>query len=151
MYSLRQIKAADSFTAGYNCSQSVAIAFAKDINMSEEDVLKATSAFGGGFARSRGLCGAVASMGFVAGFLTYNLNNAKAKEDIYTLVSSMMNEFKEEYGTTQCGELLKNVKILNSGTVPDERNDAYYKARPCLRFVLKAVEIIEKNLFKDEK
>lgn len=150
MFSSRQVKAMDSFLNGYNCAQAVAVAFAKDIGMSEEEVLKAVSAFGGGFARSRGLCGAVASMGFVAGVLTYDVNNNKAKQDIYTLVSGYMKEFAEEFKTTNCGELLANVKIQNQGTTPDERNSSYYKERPCLRFVAKAVEILEKDLFKEK-
>lgn len=151
MFSSRQVKAMDSFLNGYNCAQAVALAFAKDMRMSEEDVIKTTSAFGGGFARSRGLCGAVASMGFVAGGLTYNLDNEKAKQDIYTLVAKYLKEFTDEFGTANCAELLANTKIQNEGTVPDERNSSYYKERPCLRFVAKAVEVLENDLFKDEK
>lgn len=150
MFSARQVKAMDSFLNGYNCAQAVAVAFADDIGMSEEEVLKATSAFGGGFARTRGLCGAVASMGFVAGSLTYDLKNEKAKQDIYTLVSGYLKKFTDEFKTTNCGELLAGIKIQNQGTVPDERNSNYYKERPCLRFVAKAVEILEEDLFKKE-
>ena len=53
------------FRSGLNCSQSVATAFAKEMNLSEETVKRLTLGFGGGMGRMREVCGGVSGMTFV--------------------------------------------------------------------------------------
>lgn len=146
MYSKRQEKAMLIFKEGYNCAQSVLCAFTDDVDLTEEQLSRVSSAFGGGFARSRGMCGAVSAMGMVIGLIAYNDSDNDSKKNIYELTSKLTNKFIDSFSTTNCGELLKNIPIYNEGTTPDERTAEYYKVRPCSMFVLKAVEILEKGL-----
>ena len=103
--------------------------------------------FGGGMGGQREQCGAVSAMVFLAG-LAYGeydpKDNAKKKE-LYDLVKKMTAEFKEKYGTTNCRELLTKASVLPKPD-PSERTAEYYKARPCIRFVIEAAEIINRNL-----
>ena len=62
-------KACNNFKIGYNCAQSVLLAFADKVNLSEDTALKLASSFGGGMGRLREVCGAVSSMFMIAGLL----------------------------------------------------------------------------------
>ena len=54
-------KATEYFKQGYNCAQSVLLAFAPDLNMDNDTALKLASSFGGGMGRLREVCGAVSA------------------------------------------------------------------------------------------
>ena len=62
-------KACEYFKDGYNCAQSVLLAFSDIIGFDKETSLKLSSSFGGGMGRLREVCGAVSSMFMVAGLL----------------------------------------------------------------------------------
>ena len=42
-------------------------------------------------------------------------------------------------------ELLKNLKV-NTNPVPEKRTEEYYKARPCIRFVEAAAELLDEYI-----
>ena len=50
--------ARNNFLKGYNCAQSVAIAFSEEMGMDETELAKLASSFGGGFGKMREICGA---------------------------------------------------------------------------------------------
>jgi len=109
----RQQKAYECFKEGYNCAQAVIMAFSDVLPIDEQLLLKISSAFGGGFARTRNLCGAVAGIGMVLGVLKDSLGNvAEDKKDIYEKVRSLTDKFEEMNSSLLCGELLKNKKTL---------------------------------------
>ena len=107
----RQMRAYECFKEGYNCAQAVIMAFADDLPIDKELLLKISSAFGGGFAKTRNLCGAVSGIGMVLGVLKDSLGNvADDKKDVYEKVRSLTDQFEEMNGSLLCGELLKNMK-----------------------------------------
>lgn len=140
-------KAIKYFKAGYNCAQSVFLAFAPDLGFNDETALKLASSFGGGMGRLREVCGAVSSMFAVAGlkkgYTSPDNDDAKAKH--YQLIQSLANEFKDEFGSIICRELLE----LPEGTdtpIPSKRTEEYYQVRPCEEFIRFSAEIIEQQL-----
>lgn len=144
----RQMKAYNAFKSGYGCGPAVAMAFSDVIGLSEGQIAKLTIAFGGGFARTRSLCGSVAAMGLV-----YGAACGKDSGDImgdktqaYKDVQVMVEDFKARNGSIECMQLLKDVKNLTVGYRPDVRDENYYKVRPCIKFVLDCVEILENRL-----
>lgn len=62
-------RAEELFRKGYNCSQSVFVAFAEELGMSEEEAARMASPFGAGFGKLREVCGAVSGMTMAAGVL----------------------------------------------------------------------------------
>ena len=52
---------------GCNYAQAVAWVFADKLGSSENEIFRFTEAFGGGMGGTRGVCGAVSAMVFVAG------------------------------------------------------------------------------------
>ena len=142
-------KAVNNFKSGYNCAQSVFLAFAEDFGFDKETALKLSSSFGGGMGRLREVCGAVSSMFAIAG-LKYGYtspNDDKAKAKHYELIQALAEKFKSKYGTIICRELLELPEGADS-PIPSKRTEEYYQTRPCEAFVRYASEIIEKELLK---
>ncbi|MEG1158618.1 MAG: C-GCAxxG-C-C family protein, partial [Christensenellaceae bacterium] len=65
----RPQNAKENFEKGYNCTQAVVLAYAKEMGLDDETVLKIASSFGGGMGKLREVCGAVSGMFMVAGML----------------------------------------------------------------------------------
>ena len=136
------------FTDGYNCAQAVFAAFHEEMGMTESQALKMSSAFGVGMGRLRQVCGAVSVMFMVLGTL-YGYDDAKddaAKKELYSRVQALAGEFKEEYKTIICRELL-GVDGAEKPE-PSPRNAEYYEKRPCLSFVRSAARILSEFLEK---
>ncbi len=143
----RQEKAYECFKEGYNCAQAIIMAFSDDLPIDKELLLKFSSAFGGGFARTRNLCGAVAGIGMVLGVLKDTLGSvAEDKKDIYEKVRNLTDQFEAMNGSLLCGELLKNIKNITKDYVPSERTAEYYAVRPCVKFILEATKLTEDYL-----
>lgn len=142
-------KAAELFVNGCNCSQAVFGAFCEDCGIDFETALKLSSSFGGGMGKLRETCGAVTGMFMVAGLLAgySDIEDKSAKDNHYKLIQELANEFKNVYGTYNCGELLGNI---GKGTyVSAPRTEEYYKTRPCASFVITAAEILDKRFFSE--
>ncbi len=129
--------AKELFKKGYNCAQSVVIAFCNETGLDLETALKISSSFGGGMGRLREVCGAVSGMFMVAGML-YGYSdplNKTAKAEHYKLIQSLATEFKNENNSIVCRELL-------GLSAEKEKNDCY-KKRPCAELVEHAAEILD--------
>ena len=111
--------------------------------LDEEILEKVTLGFGAGFGRTRNLCGAVSAFGFVCGLMhDKEATLSDDKTDVYKQITELDKKFKELNGTDNCGELLKNVKNLTQGYVPQVRDDEYYKVRPCAKFVIDSTGLL---------
>ncbi len=129
------------FKQGYNCSQSVAMAFADEIGMTFDQVRRLTCGFGGGMGRMREVCGAVSGMTFVISAV-YDEDKGK----IYQRVQALAEKFREENGSIVCRELLGlSIKGADS-PIPEKRTESYYKKRPCSELVGMAAELLENYL-----
>lgn len=65
----RAEQARANFLSGYNCAQSVVMAYADAIGLDKEFAAKIAASFGGGMGRMREVCGTVSGMAILAGFL----------------------------------------------------------------------------------
>ena len=128
--------ALDYFHKGFNCAQSVFAAFAPELGLSEEQALRLSSAFGAGLGRLRGTCGAFSGLCMVAGFCKGNLTgNPDDKEIIFSLTRQLAEEFKKEFGSLSCKDLLHLDDSLQESARPSDRTSTYYENRPCERCV----------------
>ena len=254
-------RAEELFHEGYNCSQSVVLAFADLTGVDEVLLEKISIGLGGGVGRLREVCGAVSGMAMVAGFICdrcacgdgsapggsagvaesdgsgggasvggvsgdgvsaaslrtdadggvsgggvsvgslrtgadggvsgggvtagslrtdAGARRAEQKKLAYSLVQELAGKFREENGSIVCHDLL-NLRVnaakaardgkasgdadasgTDGGTksgglagpsayspVPQERNDAYYKARPCQKLVGCSARIIAEYIAKN--
>ena len=120
-------KARALFLEGYNCAQAVVCAFDDLTGLDRETSARLASSFGGGMGRMREVCGTV---------------SPQAKIDHYHLVQEFARRFREINGTIICRELLSGVKT-KPGNEPEARTPEYYAARPCLRHVGEAAQIVD--------
>ena len=136
-------KAEELFLSGYNCAQSVFCAFCEDFGIDFEVGLKMTSSMGGGMGRLREVCGAVSSMFLLVGLKRGYIenNNDEIKANHYKLIQDLADEFKNEFGSILCRDLLGEGR---GSYIPDKRTEEYYKTRPCAEFIKYAAKLTEK-------
>lgn len=155
------------FKQGYNCSQSVAMAFADYYNVDPMLMSRLAGSFGGGIGRMRETCGAACGMFMLAGLeVTANgelYPDAELKKRNYQAVQDLAAAFRSQTGSLLCRELLNlNKQRLDSakqhvdGTVPnmqicstpEPRTEEYYRQRPCLRMVETAIRLYYQFLIR---
>ena len=141
-------QARKNFLSGYNCSQSVLCAFEKECGLDHETALKLASGFGGGMARMREVCGAVAGM-FMAADLIFGPSDPTdkaAKDAHYARLQQLAAEFRKETGSIICRVMLGLDKPGPDNPVSEARTETYYRKRPCPELCALAAGILEKYL-----
>lgn len=152
------------FKKGFNCSQSVFLAFADKYGIDDETALKMSASFGGGIGRMREVCGCFSAMAMIAGFETGSTkeNDAEGKRHNYEVVQHLADEYKKiSGGSIICRELLglgraaeskdADVKAADTSPKPAERTEEYYRKRPCIALIREACIIIENEFFGGAK
>lgn len=136
--------AEDLFRQGYNCAQSVLLAFSDITGLDDTSAAMLASSFGGGLSRMREVCGAVSGAAMVLGIVKgySDPTDHQAKKAHYHLVQEFARRFKERNGSIVCRELLAGADASVGGD-PAERTEAYYKKRPCPKLVRIAAEITD--------
>ncbi|MCK9556555.1 MAG: C-GCAxxG-C-C family protein [Candidatus Cloacimonetes bacterium] len=102
-----QQKAVQSFDTGYNCAQSVFVAFAPALGLDEKTALKIASTFGGGMHRGAtcgALTGAMMALGLAAGFSEYS---PEAKDEIGGLTRELVLRWQDQFGELDCRDILQ--------------------------------------------
>ena len=137
--------AVELFKKGYNCAQTVAVAFCDVTGLEEDFAAKMASSFGGGMGRMREVCGAVSGMLLVAGLLYgYEIpGDDVSKKAHYARVQELAGKFREQVGSLVCREILKNPP---SDPNPTPRTDDFYAKRPCARMVALAAQILDEYI-----
>ena len=107
-------RAVQNFEAGYNCAQSVFLAYSDIFELDMETAKKMSVSFGGGVGRMR---------------------DQEARTRNYAMVQKMADMFKEKNGTIICRNLLPPEDAAATTPAPAARTQEYYKKRPCGRFV----------------
>lgn len=143
----RQI-AEHNFLDGYNCTQAVVMAFADELGIDKDTLIKVSSSFGGGLGRLREVCGTVSAMGIIVGLVEgcdFSKEGIEAKAKQYATVQRLAGEFKDINGSIVCRDLL-GAKLAATNPTPDARTPEYYKKRPCAKLVGDMAEIVERYL-----
>ena len=141
--SLYASKAGNLFGKGFNCAQSVFLAFEDYYEIDHETALRLSSSFVGGMGRLREVCGAVSGMFMAAGCI-YGYSSPEdyeAKKAHYERIQILAEEFRKENGSIVCRELL-GLKKGKDDPTPSKRTEEYYKKRPCRELVEMAAAIL---------
>ncbi|MDR2090676.1 MAG: C-GCAxxG-C-C family protein [Clostridiales bacterium] len=137
-------KAVEYFNAGYNCAESLLMAFSEKAGITADEAKKIASGFGGGTGGTHeNMCGAVNAAIVVLGLTDggYAPDDAAAKKNLYGKVSGLIAEFKERNASANCRELL--------GFLANEKKEGSAPktaGRPCGRFVADAAELLAKKV-----
>ncbi len=125
-------KAKEYHQSGYNCAQSVFLAYSDVLGIDDVVASKLSLPFGGGMGGMHEICGCVSGMMMCTGFVK------DIKRNNYPYVRDVAAEYKAEVGSIICKELL--------GLVP--ANPPLVK-RPCVEYVGIAARIIGERLKHD--
>lgn len=136
-----------NFRAGYNCSQSIVLAFGDVTGLDDIMAAKLASSFGGGMGRLREVCGAVSGIFMVLGLLEgySNPQDQAAKAEHYRKIQLLAAEFTAKHNSIVCRELL-GLKVKKEVPEPEQRTEAYYKKRPCEEIIGDAARILDEYL-----
>lgn len=139
--------AEQNFRSGYNCAQSVLLAFYDVTGLDDRTAAMLASSFGGGIGRLREVCGAVSGAAMVLGLVKGHSDpdDREAKKAHYARVQEFAEKFKERNGSIICRELLSGVET-SDGKEPEQRTEAYYQKRPCALLCREAAEILQMML-----
>jgi len=146
--SARGKQARDNFNSGYNCSQSVLLAYEdylKEKGLDHKTVLRMASPLGGGISRLREVCGAVSALCLLIGLTDgYDTPDDEKKKALYSKVQKLVMDFQERRGSIICRELL-GLEQKHDQPTPSKRTKEYYAERPCADLCATAATIFEKN------
>ena len=117
------------FCQGYNCAQAAFGAFAEEAGLNLETALRLASSFGGGLGRLREVCGALSGVEMALGCL-------------YGYDTPETGQIKKEH-YARVREILKGA---DASPNPTPRTEDFYASRPCLRCVVRAVELLEEYM-----
>lgn len=142
-------RAAAYFLDGYNCPQSVVLAFSDLLGMDETLLTKMVSPFGGGICRIREVCGAVSGMMFVLGSLEgyTSPEDNEGKAALYYTGQTLVKKFTERNGKGSfiCADILDKPRGADIPQ-PELRTENYYHHRPCAEIVRAAAEVLSEYL-----
>ena len=147
----RAEQAVTYFKSGYNCAQSVYMAYADLFDMEPKTAAIIAAPLGAGIGRMREVCGTVTGAALVAGLAIPcdDPHDLASKTRCYALVQQVADRFRQENGSIICRELLGIAPIKESESpVPSPRTDAYYKKRPCVELVRMSATFIGEELKK---
>lgn len=145
----RAEQAVTYFKSGYNCAQSVYMAYADLFDMEPKTAAIIAAPLGAGIGRMREVCGTVTGAALVAGLAIPcdDPHDLTSKTRCYALVQQVADRFRQENGSIICRELL-GVAPVKESPVPSPRTDAYYKKRPCVELVRMSATFIGEELKK---
>ena len=127
-------QAVHNFESGYNCAQSVFLAYSDVFELDLELAKKMSVSFGGGVGRMREVCGTVNAMAMLAGFKypVFDPLDQEARARNYGMV--------QKHGTIICRSLLPPEET-STNPAPSARTQQYYAKRPCGKYVKEAARI----------
>ncbi len=144
---------------GYNCCQSVVLAYNDILGVDDHVAAVISSGFGGGMGRMREVCGTVSGMTMLAGMMSpADAPSIKAARTAnYALVQEMAGKFREMNGSIVCRELLglvpmgSGAQACKESPAPSDRTAEYYKKRPCEELVGISARIVGEKLAEMKK
>ena len=152
--SIRAQQAKDNFNSGYNCSQSVLLAYEdylREKGLNPKTVLRMASPMGGGISRLREVCGAVSALCLLIGLTDgYDMPDDEKKKALYSKVQELVLQFQESKGSIICRELL-GLEQKHDQPIPSKRTKEYYAERPCADFCATAAALFEKNYLQSKQ
>lgn len=142
-------KAEVLFREGYNCAQSVFLAFEDMYDIDHKTAMRLSSGFGAGMGKLREVCGALAGAFMAAGLLYGydDVTDSDAKKNTYGIIQHIAERFEKERGTILCRDLL-GLKKGEDLAEPAVRTEEYYRTRPCVGVCVLAAQILDDYINK---
>lgn len=141
-----------NFRSGYNCCQSVILAYNDIFGLDANLAATLTSGFGGGMGRLREVCGSVSGMFFLAGLISPAADPTikSDRTENYALIQEFADKFRQQNGSIVCRELL-GLTPKRESPEPSDRTPEYYKKRPCEEYIAMSARIAGEKILEYAK
>jgi C_GCAxxG_C_C family probable redox protein len=126
-------KARDLFLSGYNCAESVLLSTLELMGEEAEWAPRVASGFGGGIGRTCQVCGAITGAVIASGWARGRESAGDGIDELYSIVSSLVDDFVERFGTSSCGMLI-DVDLADPEQRARAQKDGVF-AEQCTKFV----------------
>jgi C_GCAxxG_C_C family probable redox protein len=93
------------FDGGFNCAESTLVALAIHFGKTAPNIPSIATAFGGGMARTRNVCGAVSGALMSLGLLYGRSHSGDDKERCFALASELIQAVQSRWGSVNCFDL----------------------------------------------
>lgn len=142
--------AVQNFESGFNCAQSVFLAYSDVFDLDLEMAKNMTVSFGGGVGRMREICGSISAMAMLAGFKYPVIDplDQDARTRNYAMVQKMTEIFRSRNNAIICRDLMPDHNPATD-PAPSLRTKKYYQIRPCTMYVADAARIAGQMLNGD--
>lgn len=109
-----------NYENGHNCAQAILKTYAKELDLSEELLMKMSAGLGAGMYIGE-TCGAVTVSAIVLGLKkgSHLPNDREKNREVVTAVKSFEKEFREKYCSLNCKELKTVCKAQCKNIVED--------------------------------
>ncbi len=127
---------------GYNCAQSIAAAFAGEVELDVSAAIKLSGVFGGGLAHQGHVCGAVSGALMIIG-MKYNGTESDyaSREHGFAIGTDFIEEFESRHQTIDCRDLIGCDLSTTEGLERFKASGIFKNI--CPRWVKEAAEILE--------
>jgi C_GCAxxG_C_C family probable redox protein len=134
-------KAAQHFSEGYNCAQSVLLTMFEHWKGANDLIPKVATAFGGGIGRCGSVCGALTG-GVIAISIKYGTNDMSLGKRLkaYEVAQKFYRKFLQCHGSALCQELV-GYNLSNPEDLKKAQKTNVFEEK-CTHFVRTAVEIL---------
>jgi C_GCAxxG_C_C family probable redox protein len=138
------------YESGYNCAQSVVLAYCDLFEMNKETAASFSSGLGGGVGKLNDICGTVSAMALLAGlkFKANKPGDDATKNRNYETIQQMAKAFRDKTGSHVCRELLGKADPVTPH-INDAGEEVPVKEQPCVHYVRIAAEIVEEHLLNN--
>ncbi|MCL6611868.1 MAG: C-GCAxxG-C-C family protein [Peptococcaceae bacterium] len=99
-------RAGDYFRNGYNCAESIFLAFRDWLGLDVPvETVRALTGFGGGLGHAGCMCGALTGSAVVLGLLRGRTSAEESRDQAYALSKEFHDRFETNFGYTCCRSL----------------------------------------------
>jgi len=136
------------FNKGFNCAQAVLYSHCEEYGLSEDIAKKISCGFGAGMGYNSEVCGAVTGALMLIGLKNgkYLESDNESKEKTYNFVKEFIENFRKEFGTINCTELIKYDLSKKEDLLKARSLGVFNELCPV--FVKRSVELTEEILKK---
>lgn len=126
------VRVKDLMVSGLNCSQTMLFLSQEMRNAENKDVIYAMAGLGGGMSSGKA-CGALTGGAcLISSYIVKDLNDEEAKMLYRKLVKEFVNWFEEEFGSTECRDLVLEDRESRMKFCPDLVAKCFTKAMEIL-------------------
>ena len=102
-------RAGNYFRQGYNCAESIFLAFREQLAPDiDESLVRMVTPFGGGLGHAGCVCGALSGAILLLGLKTGRTSTETSLDAIYALAGEFQKRFADAFGSTCCRALNKH-------------------------------------------